>query len=598
MLGVENEGIIEIDDLTSLLWALAEKDSAEELSRLDPDRVAEMVAGLRDHLEAVTPPRPPKELEAREQWLLAVEQLTLACRGASNLAPRVSWAREIHESLARYLELLEGVVLELDNPWWFGALAETRKAKVGGDIAPWKWLDKVPVVTSLENADPNLLVRAWITGRLDAGAEQWCRQQVTGGRSTGTRPSGLGMSPSSIAENGKPGQEVFEKLLVAYREYLAAATERVRFLAYPPVLAGEPFFRLELPHLGRGARLEASLLPGGTSWTWPGEAAVELPLAAGHIDLAGDEATGSLRVKLEKIDPEPIQASRKTAARAEELADAPDPSVTAVNGLGVYLLEELGTSGRPWHEALRTAADNFDNGEDPEPETEEWVELALRARVAMDRVAMRLVAAEALDALRELDERLKPYQNAVLLLSDDEVFEILEGMVAEPGLWWTRAAELEEAVPDLAVRDALDEMAMEKTVAATTMPPEKVDKRPSYNPVRWLQQACQLFVELPAAAPAYAGADSYPSRLTDSESSAPCDVVIMEDRIEIWAPKGCRISRVAEDEAGDTLEVLESSDPGCLPLRRPPAGEYRIRLELSGGVTTSFELVLKVYDNE
>ncbi len=412
------------DDLIALLAAAPQQAAA-----VDADRGAELAAELDDHLELVMEAAAPAAPGERAAWLLQIERLDRARRTARHLAGEgAAWAQRCADSLERRLAAVEPAVQALADGWELGALIEQRSAEQGAGLLPWRALQRWLEPMVLDGADPERVLGAWFEQRLGAAAAAWLVERV--------------------AEPG-PWRE-------AYRRRLRAAADAVAFVHYPPELSAEPFFRLSLPHLGAGARLEAAPAAQGTVWRWPGREPVVVPEGEAAVELAGDQASGALRVGLEPIAPTPLQLARRLAERAGELAEAEQVAADALRRL-IELAAGWLEAGRPWRRALQRAAEVFEQAldlEDDDP-TVEWVSLALETRVQLDRAAFRLVDSPALSALRRLDESLAGLGDAVLLLAPERYEDLMDGEEPLPGAWWAARAELDADVPEELVGEAL-----------------------------------------------------------------------------------------------------------------------------------------------
>ncbi len=390
---------------------------------------AELAADLDEHLELVMEAEVPAAPGERADWLLQLERLDRARRTARRLAGEgVAWAQRCADSLERRLAAVEPAVREMADGWALGALIEQRSADQGAELLPWRllqrWLDPV----ALKAAEPERVLGAWFERRLGAAAAD--------------RLAGW------VAEPG-PWRE-------AYQRRLHAAADAVAFVPYPPELSAEPVFRLALPHLGPGARLEAVPAAGGTLWRWPGREPLAVAQAETAVELPGDQASGRLRIRLEPIAPSPLQLARRLAERAGELAAAERVDAAALRRL-IDIAVGFLAEGSPWRRALERAALVFEQASelDADEPTAEWVALALEARVQLDRAAFRLVDPPALSALRRLDESLAGLGDAVLLVAPERYYELLDGEEPQPGAWWASRAELDAAVLEELVGEAL-----------------------------------------------------------------------------------------------------------------------------------------------
>jgi len=124
----------------------------------------------------------------------------------------------------------------------------------------------------------------------------------------------------------------------------------------------------------------------------------------------------------------PIEGAQQMVAALGRLRDVFPCDPTLIEAARIEL-----TSGR-LHDAVVEAAMAFDTGADDTGAIEQWVALALRARLFLDDLAFD--NDDALVAISQIDEWLRPYKSAVLLLDEATYYDLTNGWVVDNDEWW------------------------------------------------------------------------------------------------------------------------------------------------------------------
>ena len=236
----------------------------------------------------------------------------------------------------------------------------------------------------------------------------------------------------------------------AYRRWLAARTAP---LTVAPDLPEGTLLRLRMPHLPGDGRVEISRKPDGTleaAWAM-GSARVPIERAPDGSFVFGDPVTGWLVVavtspalpELPRLRLEVSQLESTVAGRGD----------AQLRGRVAAALHD-----GPLAEAALSAARAFAEGEDGEDDDEEWLALALRARIALGRAASGLDDPKLLERLAAIDQRLRPVGPALLLIAPEDYAHVVGDQPVDLQSWWGFRARADRVLPDPALDDVLREL--------------------------------------------------------------------------------------------------------------------------------------------
>lgn len=103
---------------------------------------------------------------------------------------------------------------------------------------------------------------------------------------------------------------------------------------------------------------------------------------------------------------------------------------------------------RSVHEELREAAIAFADGEEEEPDAEEWVYFAVAARALLEHASKNGARSMARE-LEQLDEAYEDVREAVLLLEPEDYKEALAATPPNPDRWWGERARLDAGLREI-----------------------------------------------------------------------------------------------------------------------------------------------------
>jgi hypothetical protein len=422
-----------------LLCALAEWQREAEVNgslgwdSQDPSQ--SVLETISEGIERLSEEEAPAEsdLDDRMSWLRGVELLELARRACLALGPDVAWASGLVGVLQDALDTRERAVAQSAGWWRLGRVAED--AIFGGDPRPpWSWIgsgvEVGEVHRELDEDAREVVVECWVRGDLAEADHRGVLALVV-------------------------GHEVWRR---CYREVLGRWLRLIRVVAVPPALGPAILRSFPLPHLGRGARGEVRLAGDGLALSWPrggADAPLSLVWEGDSIEyVIRDEVAGEVTLRFERVAPDlgaTTAAALSALVKVQRDPDWPRESAHAAARAAMALLSD----DEAWRGSLSRSAEDFREGRLVEEEDVLLVERALEVRAALDTVLFRYLDPDFGKALKVLDERLADVADAVLAVPGERYYELLELAEPEAGSWWAAWQDLDDAVPEEAIAEAL-----------------------------------------------------------------------------------------------------------------------------------------------
>ena len=400
-----------------LLHALAASKDSDDLQAtlaelgLDAESIEALAQAIPSTLAVTLPPAASADPDERSAWLDEIGRVHAACQGLSRIIAETRWASTLHRELSETLDQRMETVRSVDWGWRYARDASER----GG--LPWEALEpSVPVEPSTE------IVEFWAAGMLHPDDEAALRKRAD-----------------------RPGT-----WRDAYRAWLVKQVARldVQHPRSPFDRVGLDAAFVPLPHMGHEACMRVSTAPAGVCFHWPGQDELWLDWRRDSITLPGDAVTGQLRGFVDISELDDLDSAEAILDQVASLDERRESDVIAA-------AEALGSDAfaRP----LASLAANFVGGtEHGDPE---WARVALELRIALDRLADRLLSPALFDAIERADQALEPLGDALLMLADETWDMVRDTEELDRTAWWGRWAALDEQVPDRTLAEALSELA-------------------------------------------------------------------------------------------------------------------------------------------
>lgn len=169
------------------------------------------------------------------------------------------------------------------------------------------------------------------------------------------------------------------------------------------------------------------------------------------------EVTGGNRVELQyrRIHPDAdVETQASLSALASAIAEPDFPFTGAFDIVRAVASMLIGDSS--WSEQIHEVARLFRDTDDF-VEDEDWkhVARAVQARVLLESISLRYLSGELDSILRRMDQSMAYAANAVLAIPLETYQEILGDTVPTAGTWWSARYDLEQALPDTVLEEAL-----------------------------------------------------------------------------------------------------------------------------------------------
>lgn len=403
------------------LLAAGHTEPEELVSRLDRSDAA--WDDLRDWVSAwPTPPDAPREMRA---WLRETAELGFAHGTLEQLGrPEASFVREA-------LERLRIEVERRDDHALYAGMSD-------GDRPPWSWL-RPGEIRQLVGRHDDELVELAVRGQL---------------------------APEDAEAFGQAARAT--ALGDAYRARVEALTKTLHVTRWTPrwsldvardeaeLVDAATLLEVHLPHAGGALRVRQH--EDGAWWSAPEGDARLLPYTT-DTHRWGDDVLGELETRFEVHVPSPAEDAWHGVASLMKVArgEGGDRGLEVARAIAEALDE--GAMG----DAIATAHEAFESGDDLDESDERLVSHAFLARMLLSDAAARLAHGTDVELLQRAvlraDERHRAHRSAAFFVPDDLYEEHIEALPFDRHAWWGHRAHVEGIVPDGAVEALLTDLA-------------------------------------------------------------------------------------------------------------------------------------------